>query len=72
LRLCGDGIRNLFFHFRQTRLLSIHQLFESFPQILQEVKAVCHLLGLGSAFPGRRRVLSPAISAHDFHFWVGP
>src|SRR6266496_5828989 len=69
LCLDRDAIRDTFFYFRQRGLLAIHQLFESFPQILQQVEPIGNLLSLGSAFPGSRCVLSPAIPTHDVHFW---
>jgi hypothetical protein len=72
LRLSRDAIRGAFFHFWQTGLLAIHYLFESFTQVLEEVKSISNLLSLGGAFPGSRRILSPAISAHDVYFRVRP
>jgi|GEM_PF-3426002 RNA polymerase sigma factor (sigma-70 family) len=68
LRLCWDRIRSVLFDFRQAGLLAIHHLFEPFPQILQQVESIGHLLSLRCAFLGCRCVISTPISADDLHF----
>src|SRR5205807_3914414 len=68
LRLCRNRIRSTLFDFRQAVLLAIHHLFEPFPQILQQVESIGHLLSLRCAFLGCRCIISTPISADYLHF----
>lgn len=63
--LVGNGIGRVLFDYRQTGLFAFHKLLESVTQVHEYMEAVGDLLGLGSAFPCRSRVLSCAIAADN-------
>jgi len=47
----------------------VHEIFASLTEIFQQMEFVCHLLRLGSAFPGGGGVIPSPITADYLDFW---
>jgi hypothetical protein len=60
------GLRCLLFP-GQTSSLAVKQFFELLSYVLDQMKTICHLSGLGSSLPGCIGVTAGTISAHNFN-----
>jgi hypothetical protein len=51
--------------------MTCQHALQSLTQVLEQMEPICRLRGSWNRFPGGGSVVSSAISAHHFNFWMG-